>query len=542
MRITRPEVNVNELIESDKRDSGMTVGPTFGYDVLKRTRSSRSGRRKVFDSSQNDRSFAEDSELQRIRAEFPSWAEERIDRLSGRIHGELDELARVANENPPRLERYDARGERIDRVDYHPAYREMERIAFEETGLIWLHHDPAFTSEHGRVPRKVPFALGYLFAQAEQGLYCPICLTDGTATVLSRHAEESLREKCLPRLAARRYEDLWQGAMFLTEREGGSDVGRSETRAVEDGVGWRLHGLKWFCSNASAELALALARPEGAPDGTGGLGLFAVPRWQPDGSLNECHLLRLKDKLGTRSMATGEIRLDGAFAYRVASPPDGFRVMTEMLNLSRLYNAVASVAVLRRAYVEAKEHASRRIAFGKRIADHPLCARTLSELEASWRDNFRLAFHAIDHYEQMEATGDETSSQIVRLLTPLVKYTTARAAVQATLEAMEILGGDGYCENFVTARLLRDAQVLPIWEGTTNILVLDALRAISREGTLTPLLEEVRERLEKTGDDEGLAEADRLETLLARCKDPAFEGEAREACDRLTALVVRSLR
>ena len=240
-------------------------------------------------------------------------------------------------------------------------------------------------------------------------------------------------------------------------------------------------------------------------------------------------------------MATGEIRLEGAFAHLVASPPEGFRVMTEMLNLSRLYNAVASVAVLRRAHFEASEHASRRIAFGKRIADHPLCARTLSELEASWRGNFRLVFHAIEHYERVEATGDETSSQIVRLLIPLVKYTTARAAVRAASEAMEVLGGDGYCENFVTARLLRDAQVLPTWEGTTNILVLDAIRAIGREGVLVPLLEEVRERLENARDDGGLAEADALETLFARCGDPAFEGESREACDRLTALVVRSL-
>lgn len=364
----------------------------------------------------------------------------RMGDLAARV---VSPLAAIADRESPRLVG--------GIVEYHPAYREMEQVAYG-SGIVpsSAHH-------------LLSFALGYLFAMAEMSLYCPVCMTDGVARVTSRYGRE------LPLMGKG-----WTGAMFLTEQAGGSDVGANETIARRDPDGtWRLSGLKWFCSNADAHAALVTARPEAAPAGTKGLRTFLLLTRGNDGVQIE----RLKPKLGVRSMPTGEIRLTNAKAEEIG----GFGAILEMMNLSRLYNAVASVAVIGRALHEARWYIERRRTFGKRVIEHPLAVNTLLDIEAEHLGAMLMTFETVLALQRADA-GDEEAARKFRLLVPIVKAVTGKLAVPCVSEAMELIGGNGYIEDSVMPRLLRDAQVLPIWEGTTNILVLDAVRVAQKDG------------------------------------------------------------
>src|SRR2546426_783357 len=270
---------------------------------------------------------------------------------------ELDALAAEADRHPPTLRAYDERGRRVDEVVFHPAYRAMERLAFERFGLAAMSHRDGVLGWPGRVPHVVKYTLSYLFAQSEFGLLCPVNMTDSTARMLTRFGDEALRGRYLPRLTATALEDLWQGTQWMTEKTGGSDVGALTTLARRDADGaWRLWGDKWFASNANADVALTLARPEGAPPGTRGLGLFLVPRHLPDGTKNAWTINRLKDKLGSRSMATGEVTYAGAVAYGVGDVGRGFAPLMAMVNGSRLSNAMRAAGIMRRSLREAGVH------------------------------------------------------------------------------------------------------------------------------------------------------------------------------------------
>lgn len=265
--------------------------------------------------------------------------------------------------------------------------------------------------------------------------------------------------------------------MWLTEKQGGSDVGANSTVAREKDGRWLLRGEKWFTSNAGGGVMLVLARPEGAPEGTAGLSLFLMPLHLPDGRRNAIRFERLKDKLGTRSMATAESVLDDAEAWLIASPPRGFKAMAEMLNLSRLYNATASCAAMRRGLHEALSWSRERKSFGQLLSDHPLMREVLVDMAVECEASTALTFEAIRLIDRLDAGGDvnEDTQNLLHTFTPITKLYTAKQAVAMASEAIECLGGNGYVETFVTPRLLRDAQVLPIWEGTTNILSLDLL-------------------------------------------------------------------
>jgi alkylation response protein AidB-like acyl-CoA dehydrogenase len=402
---------------------------------------------------------------------------------------QLHAWADTADKQSPVLRSFDPLGRRIDRVDYHPAYRSMEQVAYG-SGMIALKYDPALRAEHGVGLQVAGFALAFLFSQAEVGLVCPVCMTDGVARLLELYGSAEQKARCLPRLTARELGPLYRGAMFLTEKQGGSDVGQVATRAVPAaGGGWALHGEKWFCSNVDAEAILALARPEGAPAGTRGLGLFLVLRDRADGSRNALRINRLKDKLGVRSMPTGEVELDGADAELVGELGAGFKQMADMLNLSRLYNALCSVAIVRRAAFEATDYLRARDSFGRPAVEHPLVRETLADLNAEEVGAKHALFALIQHLDRGDR-GGAGDRLLARVLTPLLKYTTAKLAVWAASEGIELMGGNGYIEDSVMPRLLRDAQVLPVWEGTTNILVLDSLRACARDGAGEALLDE----------------------------------------------------
>ena len=416
---------------------------------------------------------------------------------------EMDELAAEANRQGPVLVQYDKKGQRIDDVVFHPAYHELERIAYEDFAIAACSHHEGALGWPGRVPQPVKFALGYLGMQAEAGVFCPVSMTDALARVLERYGSESLRRRFLPGLTALTMAELQQGAMFLTEKQGGSDVGLTTTVAkpriaVGDGFQpeWELWGEKWFCSNVSAEIILTLARPEGAPPGTRGLGLFLVPRTLEDGTRNAYTINRLKDKLGTRSLATGEVTLQGTQAYQVGALDRGFVQMTEMINLTRIWAAIGSLAAMRRSYLEAVVHTRGRIAFGRPLADHPLMRRQLVDLLVEIEGCAALAFETAAILERVDRHGVEEDRRLLRIMTPLCKYYIPKRSEHVTLEALEMRGGNGYVEDWVNPRLLRDTIVNVIWEGSSNVIVLDVARAVRREGAASALFGMLHQRLQ----------------------------------------------
>src|SRR5205814_1861152 len=298
-------------------------------------------------------------------------------------------------------------------------------------------------------------------------------------------------------------DDLQQGAMFLTEKQGGSDVGLTTTIAtLRSGLRrglqpeWELWGDKWFCSNVSADIILTLARPEGAPAGTRGLGLFLVPKTLEDGTHNAFTINRLKDKLGTRSLATGEVTLQGAQAYQVGALDRGFVQMTEMINLTRIWAAIGSLAAMRRSYLEAVVHTRGRIAFGRPLAEHPLMRRQLVDLLIEVEGCAALAFETAAVLERVDRHGVEEDRRLLRILTPLCKYYIPKRGEYVTLEALEMRGGNGYVEDWANPRLLRDAIVNVVWEGSSNVIVLDVARAMAREGVDSALFAMLKNRLQ----------------------------------------------
>ncbi len=415
----------------------------------------------------------------------------------------MDELAVIANRQGPVLMQYDKRGQRVDEVIFHPAYHELERIAYQDFAIAACSHREGALGWPGRVPQPVKFALGYLGMQAESGVFCPVSMTDALARVLERYASEPLKRRFLPSLTALNMAELKQGAMFLTEKQGGSDVGLTATVAKPrsysgDGLQpeWELWGEKWFCSNVSADLILTLARPEGAPAGTRGLGLFLVPKTLDDGTRNAYIINRLKDKLGTRSLATGEVTLNGALAYQVGALDRGFVQMTEMINLTRIWAAIGSLAAMRRSFLESLIHTQGRVVFGRPLAEHPLMRRQLVDLLIEVEGCAALAFEATAVLERVDRHGAEEDRRLLRILTPLCKYYIPKRGEYVTLEALEIRGGNGYVEDWVNPRLLRDAIVNVVWEGSSNVIVLDVARAVDREGAAAALFGMLHQRLQ----------------------------------------------
>lgn len=400
---------------------------------------------------------------------------------SGAIATELS--ARV-DRQVPTLQTHDARGKRIDRVVQHPDYRELEKLSYGR-GIVGIKYDPKFLAKHRAFRHLAGFGAGYYFAQSEIGLYCPICMTDGVGRVLERRArgpQTPLYETTIAHLSSSDPEELWQGAMFLTEKQGGSDVGTNAVTATRQDKRWLLNGDKWFCSNVAADAILALARmPEGSP-GTKGLGLFLVLRRKPEGNSATIRIYRLKDKLGVRSMPTGEVTFENTEAFLIAGENEGFKQMAEMLNLSRLYNAVASVAGMRRAVLEALKYGAARKAFGRKLDELPLWRATMADLVAEHLGIFALVFETVRALDRAD-NGDEEARKLMRIAIPIAKALSGKLAVFAVSEAMEAIGGNAYIEESILPRLLRDCQVLPIWEGATHILTLDALRAIQKEGS-----------------------------------------------------------
>jgi len=406
--------------------------------------------------------------------------EPHFDRLGVLAGGRLDELARAADKHPPVLNARDRFGRDEDWIDYHASYREMEKIAFGDFQFHAMSHRAGTLGMDRPLPAVAKYALQYLFVQAEFGLMCPISVTDTSIHLVRKFASAELKDYLLPKMLSDDVATLWKGTQFMTERAGGSDVGAIETTArCEDGA-WRLYGDKWFCSHADADVALLLARPEGAPGGTKGLALFALPRRLKDGRRNAYRIVRLKDKLGTRSMASGEIVLEGAVAYLVGDADRGFKQMMEQVNLSRLSHGVRASAMMRRCLNEAFVCARTRVAFGKTIIEYPLLRRQLLKIAVPTEQSLSMFLFTASAMDRANA-GSREAESLLRILTPLLKFRACRDNIPVATGAMEVRGGNGYIEEWVQARLVRDAHIGVLWEGTSNINALDIVtRAVGK--------------------------------------------------------------
>ncbi|MCR0982147.1 acyl-CoA dehydrogenase family protein [Roseomonas populi] len=459
-----------------------------------------------------------------------------LDRLGALAGGTLDALAMTADRNQPVLHHRNRRGEDAQSVEYHPAYREMERLAFGEFGLAALSHRGGVLGWDAPMPPAAKYLLTYLFVQAEFGLCCPVSMTDSLTRTLRKFGSPDLVARYLPALTSQDMDALGQGAMFMTEQGAGSDIAATVVRATprEDGT-WALNGDKWFCSNPDAELAMVLARREEAP-GLRGVSLFLLPRTLPDGTPNHHRIVRLKPKLGTRSMASGEVTMNGAVAWLVGEPEAGFRQMADMVNNSRLSNGVRAAGMMRRAVTEALFIAHRRVAFGKRLVEMPLMRRQLLKMTVPMEQARTMVFQTAEALRRSDA-GEEGAYPLLRILTPLIKFRACRDARKVTGDAMEVRGGCGYIEEWSDARLLRDSHLGSIWEGTSNIVALDVLRAATREGSLPVLRDHVRGLL---GNNEALPEAgpalDRAIALAEAAQgDPSLARQAASALYHVTS-------
>jgi alkylation response protein AidB-like acyl-CoA dehydrogenase len=369
---------------------------------------------------------------------------------------------------PPAVETYDRNGEVVNRIVTNRWYEDQHQELYRR-GIIGL----AYVEN---APHLLTFTMGYLLAQADISLHCPVTLTGAVAYVLGSHSPEAVSKRYLYDVV-RMDGHAKTGGTWATEQHGGSDVGATTTVAVANGDRFALHGLKWFASNANSGLALATARPEGAPSGSAGLGLYLVPSHLDDGRPNHFRIRKLKDKLGTKGLPTGEIDLLGAEAIEVASPPQGFKLMMEALEYSRVHNAVGSVGIQRRCLHEALVWAKSRRAFGHVLADYPMVQNELLRMRVQFEAGALLAFESAIAFDVVQKSAELRNW--LRLVTCFAKYLTAEYAIAASRSALELIGGNGYTSDYPVARLLRDAQVLTVWEGPANIQALELLRMLN---------------------------------------------------------------
>ncbi len=461
-----------------------------------------------------------------------------LDALGARAVGDIMVAGDEAEASPPRHVAYDAWGHRVDRIEVADGWRRLELIAIEE-GLVALAYERAY----GPWSRVHQMARVYLYAPSSAIFSCPVAMSDGAARVLELYGDEMLRDGPFSRLVTRDPARSWTSGQWMTERSGGSDVSGTETEARPVDGGWQLYGTKWFTSATTSEMAMTLARPAGAATGGRGLSLFFVKVRDDSGLLRGIRVNRLKDKLGTRALPTAELELYGTPATLVGEEGNGVRKIAAMFNVTRIHNAVNAAALMRRATALAADYATRRVAFGRVIAEQPLHAATLATLRAACSGALLLSLRVAELQGREEcgvASDDETA--LLRLLTPVAKLYTGKQAVAVTSEALEAFGGAGYIEDTGLPRLLRDAQVLPIWEGTTNVLSLDLLRAMATGDGLRPLIAEVCRRLDRVEADVG-GGAVGLPELAARLRDGAAalkEWESRLGEDGREAMEVQA--
>ncbi len=471
-----------------------------------------------------------------LPVDFLKAIERELVELGELAGGELYRMQLEDRLNEPVHTPWDAWGNRIDRIEVSPLWKVAERLAAER-GLIAT----AYERRNGRHSRIHHFALVHLFTPATDLYSCPLAMTDGAARALVASGNKSIVDRALPHLTSRDPAKFWTSGQWMTESTGGSDVGLTETVAKRVGGQWCLYGRKWFTSAATSQMALTLARPEGNPGGGKGLALFYVETRNAGGQLDQILVHRLKDKFGTRKVPTAELTLDGTPAIPVAGETDGVRNISPMLNVTRTWNSISAVAYMRRGIALARDYAAKRVAFGAPLAKKPLHADTLAGIQAEYEAGFQLAFFAVELLGREESDGlDANGKDLLRLVTPIAKLVTGKQSVAVLSEILESFGGAGYVEDTGLPALLRDAQVFSIWEGTTNVLSLDALRALQSGGAMAALQIET-ETLASGVRDVRLLECSKgaqAAMLHAQAWISAARGEAMEAGARRFAVTL----
>lgn len=448
-----------------------------------------------------------------------------LERLGQRAVTEMPALAAAAERQPPVHIPYDPWGRRIDEIRVSDAWKRLEAIASEE-GVVATAHERA----DGAWSRVHQFLRLYLYHPNSAICSCPMAMTDGAARVLALHGDEALRDRVLPHLLSRDPQTFWTAGQWMTERGGGSDVSLSESEAIPEGDGYRLYGVKWFTSATTSPMAMTLARIREGDQLDEKLSLFFVELRDADtGLLRGIRVNRLKDKLGTRALPTAELTLDGAPAQRVAERGRGVATISSILNITRLYNACCAAGYMGHGLRLATDYARKRVAFGRPLIDQPLHRETLADLATEHQAAFQLVFECarLLGREECEEADDE-ERVLLRLLTPVAKLYTAKQAVAACSEVLECFGGAGYVEDTGLPALLRDAQVLSIWEGTTNVLSLDLLRAMGDGQAWALMLKVLARRLsavEGGGEQKAMLD-EALQGLAGMPGDWLAEGEA----------------
>jgi len=414
-----------------------------------------------------------------VRAEGATLADIDLERWGGTLgSAETFALADAANRNPPQLRTHDARGERVDVVEFHPAWDALMRLATAagEHCAPWT--EPTGNAQVARA------AMYFLHAQVENGTQCPLTMTYASVPVLRDHARsnQAIGEAWLPRVLARDYDPrplpiaAKRAALIgmgMTERQGGSDVRSNLTRAQSSSDGtWRLRGHKWFFSAPQCDGHLVLAQTDE------GLCCFLLPRFLEDGTRNAVQINRLKDKLGNRSNASSEVEFHDALAWRIGEPGRGIATIIEMVRHTRLDCVIGSAGMMRGAFAHALHHAVHRVAFGRRLAEQPLMTTVLADIALEVEGATALALRLARMFETQASEHDRA---LVRIMTPAAKYWICKRAPMVAVEAMEVLGGNGYVEESPLARLYREAPVNSIWEGSGNVICLDVMRAARRE-------------------------------------------------------------
>ena len=465
-----------------------------------------------------------------------SKIESKFVELGEIVGSELEDLALSADKNSPKLSKRSRDGSFTNTIEKHPDFIKLEKYAFEKFGLAAMSHRHGVFGMQQALPPIVKYGLTFLFVQSEFGLCCPLSMTDSLTRTLKKFGENKLIDKFFDQLTSQNLDELFQGGMFMTEQHAGSDVGSIDTYAENIDGEWYLTGDKWFCSNPDADLAMVLARYDKNVSGTKGLALFLLPKKLDNGKLNSYEIIRLKDKLGGRSFASGEIRLNKAFAYIVGDPKEGFKQMTDMINMSRLSNGVRASGMMQRCLQESLFISNTRHAFNKKLIDLPLMQKQILKMLIVTEASRSMVFKAADLLDKAD-NGDTISQQIFRMITPLIKFRACRDVRKVAGDAMEIRGGSGYIEEWLDPKILRDSHLGSIWEGTSNIISLDTIRALKKDNNIETLknylIEMVQNNLETEHTKTLLTAIENVFSFVSKEIDDDFTSSSRQVTSSL---------
>ncbi len=419
-----------------------------------------------------------------------------LNQVGGDASGKLNSWAFEARSQPPVHVPFSPWGERIDEIKTSQGWKNLEAYA-AENGIVAAAYEKSF----GEYSRIYQAALLYLFHPSSAIFSCPLAMTDGAARAIELYGDQTLKSRAYKFLTSRDPKVFWTSGQWMTEQTGGSDVSGTATTARHvGGTNYELTGTKWFTSATTSQMAMTLARIEGDDEGSRGLSLFYLELRDSNGKLNQIEIHRLKDKLGTCALPTAELSLNGTRATLVGGKGDGVKKISSLFNITRVYNSICALGQMRRGLALLEDFSEKRIVFGKKLSQQPLHQKTMFDLQTEFAGNFVLIFELaklLGLDECNKSTNDE--KLLLRLLTPLAKSYSAKAAINVSSEVVEGFGGAGYCEDVGIAWLLRDSQVLSIWEGTTNVLSLDALRAIEKDDALKAYLSTVQKKIKGLG-------------------------------------------